>query len=212
MTYANVMSSIAVFVALGGGAYAATGGLVSSSGAIKGCVSKRGGALRVVKPSKKCPKGTSTLAFSQKGPQGLQGSTGATGATGAAGAAGARGLEGISGQTRWGNVLIAEGGGDKVVATVGPFTLTAHCSVTGEGSYLLTTSTTGDWVYGEDSGEEEMTPGSGVEVASDEDYDEAFYAWSPESGVSLNGVPVHWNKTHGSANSCEFQGEVTQTS
>ena len=53
--------------------------------------------------------------------------------------------------TRWGNVVIPEGGADKVVASVGPFTLTAKCSATGEGSYELTTTATGDWVYGEDS-------------------------------------------------------------
>jgi len=207
-SYANVMSSIAVFIALGGGAYAATGGFVSGTGAIKGCVSKHGGALRVVKSGKKCPKGTTALTFSQAGPAGAPG---APGAPGAAGKEGPQGPAGISGQTRWGNVLIAPGGSDVTVATVGPFVLRAHCPVSGKGEYLLTDASGTSELYGEDEGYGEIPAGEEVPVADDEDYDEAFYAWSPSTGVSLNGLPFHWNAEHGGGN-CEFQGSVTQTS
>jgi hypothetical protein len=86
MSYSNVAASLALFVALGGGAYAATGGsfVAGNNGAIKGCVQK-GGVLRVVKVGKRCPKGTAALTFSAKGrpgtigPQGIQGQTGPAG-------------------------------------------------------------------------------------------------------------------------------------
>jgi hypothetical protein len=207
VSYANVMATAAVFVALGGGAYAATGSFVGSGGTISGCVAKKGGALRVVKSGKKCPHGTVALAFDQKGPQG---STGAAGTTGAAGATGPSGPEGISGQTRWGNVLVSEGG-MTVVAKVGPFTLTAQCQAGGEGRYILTSSVNGAWLYGEDGPYPgEMKAGEEFIPADDEDNDEAFYAWSP-TGTSINAVPFHFNKSK-IGSGCEFQGELTQTS
>ncbi len=206
ISYANVMATVAVFVALGGGAYAASGRLVAGNGAIKACVSKKGGALRVVKSNRHCPKGTSNLSFNQKGP------IGPVGPAGAAGAVGPQGPAGITGETRWGNVQIAEGGPDKVVATIGPFTLSARCDVTGDGSYWLTTTATGDWVYGEDSSSSELTPGTAFEILDDEDSDEAFYASSVSTGVTIDGVAFNWDKGHGTPNSCQFQGHVTQTS
>jgi hypothetical protein len=40
LSYANVVATVALFVALGGSAWAATGGVKSSNGVIHGCVSK----------------------------------------------------------------------------------------------------------------------------------------------------------------------------
>ncbi len=54
MSYANVMATAALFLALGGGAFAATGGLKSKPGVIHGCVSKRTHVLRVLKAGRKC--------------------------------------------------------------------------------------------------------------------------------------------------------------
>jgi hypothetical protein len=68
LTYANVMATVAVFLALGGGALAATS-LIGSDGKIRGCVSKSG-ALRVLKPGKHCGKGTTKITWNQTGPQG----------------------------------------------------------------------------------------------------------------------------------------------
>src|SRR5437763_1340194 len=103
LNFANVTSSLALFAALGGGAYAATAGsFVSSSGVIRGCV-KRGGALLVARSNRHCPHGTVTLPFNQRGirgatgPSGPRGRTGATGATGKTGAAGANGKNGEPG-------------------------------------------------------------------------------------------------------------------
>jgi len=71
LTYANVVASLALFVALGGGAYAARR-FVGSDGRIHACVGKKG-HLTLVKPGSKCGKGTSHLAWNKRGPSGRQG-------------------------------------------------------------------------------------------------------------------------------------------
>ncbi|MDQ6776851.1 MAG: hypothetical protein M3071_11705 [Actinomycetota bacterium] len=82
MTFGNVVALTALFVALGGGAYAAVGNpFVSTGGTIQGCV--KHGALDIVKVGKRCPKGTTSLSFSQTGPQGKPGGQGAAGAAAA---------------------------------------------------------------------------------------------------------------------------------
>src|SRR5207237_483134 len=53
MTYANVMATVAVFLALGGGAYALSG-IPDRGGVYHGCVSNRSGLLRVVKTASSC--------------------------------------------------------------------------------------------------------------------------------------------------------------
>jgi hypothetical protein len=81
-----------LFVALGGGAYAATGGsLVARNGAIKGCVDGKGGLLSVVKQGQKCPRGKVGLSFDAKGQSGVPGQNGATGLTGPIGVQGPAG-------------------------------------------------------------------------------------------------------------------------
>jgi hypothetical protein len=91
--YANVVSSLALFVALGGGAFAATGGFVGSNGAVRACVGGRG-ALTVVKVGRKCPRGTTSLTLSATGRPGGNGTNGSNGANGANGAQGAQGAAG----------------------------------------------------------------------------------------------------------------------
>lgn len=76
---------MALFFAVGAGAYAAASNpFVSSTGTIEGCVGK-GGALSVVKAGKRCPKRTSALPFSQTGPRGVTGAKGVHGTDGANG-------------------------------------------------------------------------------------------------------------------------------
>jgi hypothetical protein len=77
LNHTTVVAYLALFVALGGGALAATS-LVGSNGQIHGCVSKNG-QLTVVKPGKKCKKGQTKIAWNQKGPKGDNGNAGATG-------------------------------------------------------------------------------------------------------------------------------------
>ena len=96
MTYGNVLASIAVFVALSGGAYAAVGNpLVAGNGTIHGCV--KNGALYVVKAGMRCPKHTRSLPFGQKGPQGTRGHQGSQGPQGLQGQQGIQGNPGTPG-------------------------------------------------------------------------------------------------------------------
>lgn len=91
------MSSIAVFVILGGGAYAATT-IPGPNGVINGCYQKKVGTLRVITAKQKCSKKNEiTLSWNQRGVRGPTGATGGTGLTGASGAKGSIGLTGLSG-------------------------------------------------------------------------------------------------------------------
>lgn len=83
LTYANVMATVAVFLALGGGAYALTG-VPDRNGVFHGCVSNATGALRVVKSARACHKavrhgkhrtpGEFAVSWNQLGRQGQPGS------------------------------------------------------------------------------------------------------------------------------------------
>jgi hypothetical protein len=86
-TYANVTATLALFLALGGGAYAASGGFVSSSGTVRFCIG-RGGGVSVARAGRHCRRGTTTVTMNQKGRTGLTGSRGAAGAKGAQGPVG----------------------------------------------------------------------------------------------------------------------------
>ncbi len=80
----NGIALAALFIALGGGAYAATGGgkFLSPTGAINGCVASKGGALTVLKQGKRCPRHTKALSFNAAGSPGNAGAAGKTGAPG----------------------------------------------------------------------------------------------------------------------------------
>jgi hypothetical protein len=100
-TFANVVSSVALFTALSGGAYAAvqTGGINISQAeqkpTIDACVDSYG-ALKYTNDGT-CPQGTALLSWNKQGPQGLQGKKGAEGPEGAKGAAGPQGPQGPAG-------------------------------------------------------------------------------------------------------------------
>jgi hypothetical protein len=95
LTYANVMATVAVFLALGGGAYALSG-VPDRSGVYHGCVATSG-ALRVVAKASSCRKaktvrrrtrrvripGESAIAWNQQGRAGQNGANGLSGANGA---------------------------------------------------------------------------------------------------------------------------------
>jgi Collagen triple helix repeat (20 copies) len=97
LSYANVMATVAVFLALGGGAFAATSGFTGKGGAIHGCVSKRSHVLTVLKPGQRCARGHVALAFNAKGVPGARGPAGTAGPAGPAGPAGAKGAPGTKG-------------------------------------------------------------------------------------------------------------------
>src|SRR5882757_4695761 len=89
LTYANVVASLALFLALGGAAFAATQLPRNSVGT---------GQLKPeAVTSGKIAKKTRNQLMGAQGPQGPQGKTGKTGAKGATGATGAKGATGAAG-------------------------------------------------------------------------------------------------------------------
>src|SRR5258706_4507837 len=92
LTYANVMATAAVFLALGGGAYALSG-VPDRGGLFHGCVSNSTGVLRVVKSATSCHKavrrgkhrnpGEFAVSWNQQGRPGANGTTGSPGTPGA---------------------------------------------------------------------------------------------------------------------------------
>src|SRR3954462_3534979 len=86
----HVYGLLAVLIALGGTAYAATS-FISANGTVRGCVSKKGQLTVLKKSAKKCPKKLTLITWSQKGPAGQNGAAGAQGAQGAQGAKGDQG-------------------------------------------------------------------------------------------------------------------------
>jgi len=89
------MATVAVFIALGGGAIAATS-LTSSDGTITACVAKKTGAAKIIPARKRCPKGTSRLTWNQTGSTGARGAAGERGSTGEAGPPGEPGPPGTA--------------------------------------------------------------------------------------------------------------------
>ncbi|MGH2895351.1 MAG: hypothetical protein ACRDPM_19090 [Solirubrobacteraceae bacterium] len=97
LSYANVMATVAVFLALGGGPFAAATGLTAKGRTIHGCVSARTHVVTVLEPGKRCGPGHVALAFDAKGARGATGPAGPIGQTGAAGAPGPKGDAGTAG-------------------------------------------------------------------------------------------------------------------
>jgi hypothetical protein len=219
MTYANVLASGAMFIALGGGAYAATGGFVGSKGTVHGCVSPaesgEKGELRIIKSGQKCAQGETALSFNTKGSRGARGKAGVAGKPGAPGAEGKEGKQGppgISGQTRWGNVLV-EKGHETLLAEVGHFKFIGRCESGGSAVTVKETTTEGNSIEDEDSYRTyDRTFNVGVEVTGDEDYDEAGYERDNTTGLTLQYLDYSFDAGKADENACEFQGTITQTS
>jgi hypothetical protein len=138
LSYANVMSTIAVFAALGGGAYAAASSIPGPDGVIHGCYAKKKGNLRLIATGRRCSKRENAIAFNQQGPQGRSGARGATGSrgtTGATGSPGAPGAKGEQGPQGPGastfTATLASGAPKATLATLSNgVTLTGQCSGT----------------------------------------------------------------------------------
>ena len=80
VSYANVAATLAVVLAMSGGAIAATGGF-TKGGALRACVNREGG-LKLLKSGKKCKKGQSMIGWNQVGPKGIAGIQGPAGSAG----------------------------------------------------------------------------------------------------------------------------------
>jgi hypothetical protein len=100
----NAVGFLALFIALGGVGYAATGGF-SSGGTLRACANDEG-TLKLLKAGKKCKKDQKSVSWNQLGPAGAKGVAGAPGAPGGAGATGAAGQNGAPapGTTDWARV------------------------------------------------------------------------------------------------------------
>jgi hypothetical protein len=92
------MATVAVFLALGGGALAATS-FVGSGGTLRACANKQSGSLRLVKPGSKCRKSETGVVWNQQGPRGFQGIQGQNGQNGQNGGAGTPGSPGQPGSS-----------------------------------------------------------------------------------------------------------------
>ena len=92
LTYPRIAATLALFLAAGAGAWAAT----STSPTIHACYKKRGGALRI---AGRCRPGEIALSWSRIGPTGAKGPAGARGLAGKKGATGATGVPGAKGET-----------------------------------------------------------------------------------------------------------------
>jgi hypothetical protein len=97
LTYANVLATAAIFVALGGGAYAVTA-VPSATSVTFGCAKKKGGVLRTVKKTQRCKRGERKISWNVGGQAGPGGSAGTPGPPGAAGVPGPAGAPGTAGQ------------------------------------------------------------------------------------------------------------------
>jgi hypothetical protein len=85
LTYvrSNAIGVVALFLAIGGTGYAATGGF-SQGGKLTGCANSAG-ELRLLKSGKHCRRGQKTVTWNATGPQGPRGSQGPAGAPGGPG-------------------------------------------------------------------------------------------------------------------------------
>jgi hypothetical protein len=88
LTYANVVASVALVLAMGGGAYAAMNSVPGPGGVIHGCYARRTGSLRLVGAARKCARSENAIFFNQKGRTGHAGARGLPGTPGAPGAPG----------------------------------------------------------------------------------------------------------------------------
>jgi hypothetical protein len=99
LTYSNVLATVAMFAAMGGGAYAVSA-IPTSGGVAYGCSNKKTGSLRVVKQGKRCKKRERAISWNvrgQTGPQGGKGDAGSQGPSGNPGSAGTAGGVGATG-------------------------------------------------------------------------------------------------------------------
>jgi hypothetical protein len=131
-----IVAFAALFVALGGVGYAASGLISGPSGVIHSCYQKTKGNLRIVKAGKPCLKSERALAFNQQGPQGKQGLQGLQGTTGQQGPHGTTGQQGLQGTT-------GQQGQQGATGPAGPLTTALPSGQTLRGSFNLDTVAAG---------------------------------------------------------------------
>ena len=170
LTYANVISTVCLFLILGGSAYAATqlpknsvGTRQIKNGAISGPKIKRGS----IEAIKLTALAQSTLQGA-KGPRGPKGATGAKGATGGKGDRGAAGPPGPSGNPGAYATVLSEGspvfqGTHPGFDAVERVETGVYCLTPSPGTNISHPLTSTDWMHSVDEGLAQ--PSSGGETA-----------------------------------------------
>jgi hypothetical protein len=130
-SHATVVAYLALFVALGGSAYAVGSGSSAGAPVIRACYSKRTGALRLLQAGS-CRRGERELAWNQQGRRG---------ATGAPGPAGARGPEGPAGSVATANFYTKAQSDGKYLAAGAQAADSAELGGVPAGGYLQTGAT-----------------------------------------------------------------------
>lgn len=222
LTYANVMASIAVFLALGGGAYAASS-LVGSNGILHGCYAKRNGALRLVPPGRRCSGRELAVTLDAigpagpKGPGGAKGKRGSTGATGAVGPAGPAGPTGPAGPQGPGATSfaasMAQGALPKVLAApAGAPRLSGECLAEAKEVVLALEATEpeGLEVSGTQTreGKLEALNSSGPTVVLTRGHSEAAFGVIVANRAKGTFERVDVQATFGGASGCRFAGMI----
>jgi len=216
-SYANVTATLALVLAMSGGALAAHHYLITSTNQISPKVL---GKLK----GKTGPTGP-------RGSAGKEGAAGAAGREGPQGKEGSRGPEGVSGLVRW-RTTVATAGKTKgeativVLATVGPFTVEGHCyEESGEthAATYIRTSETGSFAqgYNNEGSEKPLTAGEDLQISEDSPSgttathearfdsadDGSWGAVSQDNSVSLNGFGSQGVWLQGAAGpACSFSG------
>jgi hypothetical protein len=98
----NAVGFLALFVALGGVGYAATGGF-SNDGQLQACVGESG-TLTLLKAGRHCTHGQKKVAWNQTGAAGPKGAPGTPGGAGVKGTEGPKGLNGESANIKWASI------------------------------------------------------------------------------------------------------------
>ena len=134
----NAVGVLALFVALGGVSYAASGGF-TGGGQLRACVGTSG-TMTLLKSGRHCRHGQTQVAWNQQGPAGPNGATGATGSAGPTGPIGLTGASGQPSNIMWAQIeeegVIEAGHGVTGVHDTGksPYTVTferpvEHCAL-----------------------------------------------------------------------------------
>jgi hypothetical protein len=118
ISYANVVATMALVLAVGGTAFAASGSGSAAPATLKLCAAKKNGDLRLLSTGGgACRSSERSVVVDRQGIKGAAGATGAAGPQGAQGERGAQGPQGERGPAGPGTVLTSPDGRFSVAAT-----------------------------------------------------------------------------------------------